>query len=228
MISRLCAPSRFPSDSRDRCRNGISRNRTSAPRTFIFLRTFNVGFVAVAGIALCLHSYFVRSFAHGGKSLPMAVSWPDYFCVGNLIRAKYPGLAVVTRVADGFVLPIAAEFTTAMVWPQVAFVHQRVGDADAAIFGRIQQSFERNMLTRPQQTLDALLQLGFNGLVWGPIEENGWGPKVREALTSPAGFLGSCGRVSIYALSGTHVPTRRDADILLDEEKRFLERLNRH
>src|SRR5262245_49482945 len=129
------------------------------PRTFVFLRSFNVGFVAVAGIALYLHSYFVRSFAHGGKSLPMAVSWPDYFCVGNLIRAKYPGLAVVTRIADGFELPIAAEFTTAMVFSQVAFVHQRVADSDAAIFDRINQRddkqlFERNILTRPQQTLD--------------------------------------------------------------------------
>src|SRR5262245_16338362 len=129
------------------------------PRTFVFLRSFNVGFVAVAGIALSLHSYFVHSFAHGGKSLPMAVSWPDYFCVGNLIRAKYPGLAVVTRIADGFELPIAAEFTTAMVFSQVAFVHQRVADSDAAIFDRINQRddkqlFERNILTRPQQTLD--------------------------------------------------------------------------
>jgi hypothetical protein len=195
------------------------------PRTFVFLRSFNVGFVAIAGIALYLHSYFVHSFAHGGKSLPIAVSWPDYFCVGNLIRAKYPGLAVVTRIADDFELPIAAEFTTAMVWSQVAFVHQRVGYADAAIFDRInsrddKQSFERNMLTRPRQTLDALLRLGFNGLVWGPIEENGWGPKVREALTSSAGFLGSCGRVSLYALSGTHVPTQHDADTPPGEEKR--------
>jgi hypothetical protein len=82
------------------------------------------------------------------------------------------------------------------------------------------------MLARPQQTLDALLRLGFNGLVWGPIEENGWGPKVREALTSPAGFLGSCGRVSLYALSGTHVPTQVDADTLLGEEKRSLEQLH--
>ena len=201
------------------------------PQTFVFLRSFNVGFVAVAGIALFLHSYFVDSFAHRGKSLPMAVSWPDYFCVGNLIRAKYPGLAVVTRTADDLYLPIAAEFTTAMVWSQVAFVHQRVADADAAIFDRInsrndQHSFERNVLTRPQQTVDALLRLGFNGLVWGPIEENGWGPKVREALTSPAGFLGSCGRVSLYALSGTHVPAQHDADTLLGEEKRFLERLH--
>jgi hypothetical protein len=94
------------------------------PRTSVFLRSFNVGLVAVAGIALYLHSYFVRSFAHDGLSLPMAVSWPDYFCVGNLIRAKYPGLAVVTRTADNFELPIAAEFATAMVWSHVAFVHQ--------------------------------------------------------------------------------------------------------
>jgi hypothetical protein len=120
---------------------------------------------------------------------------------------------------------------SAIVGIRIAFVHQRVGDADAAIFDSInsrddRQSFERNMLTRPRQTLDALLRLGFNGLVWGPIEENGWGPKVREALTSPAGFLGSCGRVSLYALSGTHVPTQHDADTLLGEEKRFLERLH--
>jgi hypothetical protein len=201
------------------------------PRTFVFLRWFNVGFVAVAGIALFLHSYSVHSFAHRGHSLPMVVSWPDYFCVGNLIRAKYPGLSVVTRTPDDLYLPIAAEFTTAMVWSQVAFVHQRVGDADAAIFDRInsgndQHLFKRNVLTRPQQTLDALLRLGFNGLVWGPIEENSWGPKVREALTSPAGFLGSCGRVSLYALSGASVPTQQDAQTQLNEEKRFSERLH--
>src|SRR5262249_61957760 len=99
-------------------------------------------------------------------------------------------------------------------------VHQRVGYADAAIFDRInsrddKQSFERNMLTRPRQTLDAVLRLGFNGLVWGPIEENGWGPKGREALTLPTRFLGSCGRVWLYALSGTHVPMQHNADTLL-------------
>ena len=198
------------------------------PRTFIFSRlSFNIGIILAVVTALYLHSYFTRRFASVGSFLP--TSWPDYFCVGNLIREKYPGLAVVTRTADNFDLPIAAEFTTAMVWSQVAFVHQRVGDVEAAIFdginSRDRDPFKRNVLTQPLQTRDILLRLGFKGLVWGPIEENGWGPNVRQALTSSAGFLGSCGRVALYALSGASVPTRQGGQSL-GEEKQFLERLH--
>jgi hypothetical protein len=53
-----------------------------------------------------------------------------------------------------------------------------------------------------------LLRLGFKGLLWGPVEETGWGPAVREALTASAPPLGSCGRVALYALAGASVATR--------------------
>lgn len=182
------------------------------PRLLGFPRlALNAGVLAAMVAALYLHSHFTRRFAVVGKSLPAAVSWPDYFCVGKLIRDKYPGLAVVTRTPDNFELPIATEFTTAMVWSQVAFVHQRVSDADAAIFDQLNSrdsdKLKQSALAQPQETRDVLLRLGFKGLLWGPVEESGWGPAVREALTASAPPLGSCGRVALYALAGASVAT---------------------
>jgi hypothetical protein len=164
----------------------------------------NAGMLLAMGAALYLHSNFTRRFAVVGKSLPAAAAWPDYFCVGKLIRERYPGLAVVTRTPDNFELPIAVEFTTAMVWSQIAFVHQRVSDADAAIFDQLNSrdsdTFKQSAAAKPQEVRGILLQLGFKGLLWGPVEEAGWGPAVRQALVGSDAPLASCGQVSLYAL----------------------------
>src|SRR5262249_47050433 len=138
----------------------------------------NAGMVVAMAAALYLHSQFTEKMVTYPRSLPPSASWADYFCVGKLIRGKHPGFAVVTRIPDNFELPPVAEFTTAMVWSQIAFVHQRVSDADAAAFDKLNprdsDNFKLSAIARPQQTRDFLLRLGFKGLLWGPIEEHGW------------------------------------------------------
>ena len=189
----------------------------------------NAGAAAAAVTVLYLHSDFVGRLAYGGSFLPMALPWRDYFCINNVIRSKYPGLPVVVRTPDNHELPIATEATSAMVWSQVAFVHHRVSDADAAAFDRInprdRQQFKRSMLAEPQRTREELLRLDYKGLIWGPVEESGWGPQVRDDLTKPANFLASCGRVALYALTGAAVPANQDIAKLLAENRAFLSRL---
>lgn len=170
-------------------------------------RAVQSAYLIVAAVAAFLDGVLVQHYSSGGSYLPLAVPWRDYFCVANLIRSRYPGLPVVTRTPDNLELPIAAEATTAMVWSQVAFVHQRVTAADASLFDRLnprdRQKFKQAVLADPGSVRRDLAQLGFRGVVWGPVEEDGWGPQVRAALTTPEGFLASCGRVALYALNGT-------------------------
>jgi hypothetical protein len=166
--------------------------------------------VVAAVLALVLNGYLTRAYSTGGAILDPSVPWTDYYCMNKVIATDFPNLPVVVRTQDEFELPIAAEATASLVWSQVAFVHQKLSVDTAHMLDEInsrdRESFRRAVLSDPNGTIRKLQSLGYRGIIWGPIEEREWGPRVRHALISGEQFLKSCGMVALYGLSSDIVP----------------------
>lgn len=161
--------------------------------------------VACALTALVLNAHLVQSYTTGGAVLDLSIPWQDYFCTNKVIARDHPNMAVIVDTPPSFELPIATEGTTALVWSQVAQVHQRMSARDAesleAINPRGAGRFKQAVLASPAAVTSELRRMGFRGVIWGPVEESDWGGDVRTILARPDGFLEACGQVALYSLA---------------------------
>ena len=158
------------------------------------------------GICLGLNGILVRAYTRNASFMPLTVAWPDYFCANDLIARKYPGLAVIVRTPVNFELPISAEATTSLVWSQIAVVHQRAPAETARVLDEINprdwHTFRGQGEADGPRLVSTLRSLGYDGAIWGPLEEREYGPKLQAMFARPENFLDGCGTVGLYTLGG--------------------------
>lgn len=165
-----------------------------------------IGLIMIPSVGVCvlLNGYFIRAYEQNAGFMPLTKAWTDYFCMNELVRKKFPGIPLVVATPRHFELPIAVEAAPTLVWSQVATVHQRMTAAQAeemdALNPRDWGTFRRIGESTGEAMLERMKALGFRGALWGPIEEELYGPALARVFAKPQRFLASCGFVGLYSL----------------------------
>jgi hypothetical protein len=161
--------------------------------------------IPVMGACALLNGYFIRAYERNAGFMPLTTAWPDYFCMNDLVRGRFSGMPLVLATPRHFELPIGVEAGPALVWSQVAAVHQRMTAAQAremdAVNPRDWATFRKVGEADGGALLERMRALGFKGIVWGPVEEEMYGPRLAAAFARPGRFLASCGFVGLYSFS---------------------------
>lgn len=165
-----------------------------------------IGLIMIPSVGVCvlLNGYFIRAYEQNAGFMPLTMAWADYFCMNELVRKKFPGIPLVVATPRHFELPIAVEAAPTLVWSQVATVHQRMTAAQAeemdALNPRDWGTFRKIGESTGEAMLERIKALGFRGALWGPIEEELYGPALARVFAKPQRFLASCGFVGLYSL----------------------------
>jgi hypothetical protein len=163
--------------------------------------------VVIPSIFVCvlLNTHFIRAYENNAGFMPLTTGWPDYFCMNDLVRKRFPGMPLVVATPRNFELPIGVEAGPTFVWSQVAAVHQRMTAEQAtemdAINPRDWVTFRKVGETSGEALVDRLKALGFKGAVWGPMEDELYGRALAGVMAKPQRFLASCGYVGLYSFS---------------------------
>jgi hypothetical protein len=152
--------------------------------------------VCVAGViaALLLHAFFVVRFTLGPSYVDPQVAWGDYLCMNDVIEERFPNLPVAAALGHGLRFPLAARVTiSASFEHNSAAVHSRL-DAEQA---RIEEA-----VVGGEPLIDHAVALGYAAVVWGPVEDDAWGPERSAIHARPDLLMAECGSVGLYRLPG--------------------------
>jgi hypothetical protein len=164
-------------------------------------RGMAVAALGIAAFAFLLDYRFVRSHsAHRYATVSTDIAWRDYFQANEFLRQNRPNANVIAASGEGIVLPVANEVATALAPKLAILAHQKVTpqmrdflsiEADKGGFSVSDINPEWVSLAR---------KLGFDTVVWGPVEESIWGYFGREVLLAHASLKGEYGEVLVFEL----------------------------
>ena len=185
--------------------------------------------LAIPIISICfyINAVFIKAYENNASWMPLNTSWQDYYCMNALAQKGYPGIPLVVATPRHFELPIAVEAGPTLVWSQISSVHQRlthlqakemdlINPRDWSTFRRIGESSGVDLVAR-------MKALGFEGVVWGPIEEELYGPRLAALFTKPNRFLASCGLVGLYSLSDNDPLRSQNAESSYREFRKYVD-----
>ena len=161
--------------------------------------------VPVIYICFIINGIFIKAYENNASWMPLNIGWKDYFCMNDLVQRKFPGMPLIVSTPRHFELPIGVEAGPSMVWSQVASVHQRITPKQAREMDEVNprdwSTFRKVGESTGEQLVSRMKALGFEGILWGPAEEEMYGPQLASLFAQPQRFLASCGLVGLYSLS---------------------------
>jgi hypothetical protein len=175
----------------------------------------SIAVVATAVLCIGLNGFLIRAYTRNAAFMPLTSAWTDYFCMNDIVRKRHSKIAAIVRTPEHFELPISVEAMTSLVWSQVASVHQRISASTANQFDQLNPrdwvTFRNHAEQDGPNFVDTLRRMGFDAVIWGPLEDQGYGPRMHDLLIKPENFLASCGAVALYRLDWSSVPALADA-----------------
>jgi hypothetical protein len=131
--------------------------------------------------------------------IPAGLDLQDYFCINRHLRdARLHPSGVIGASGDGVVLPIITEEATTLAPRQAILVHQRTDDSvrrDLRASGSSKGAYDGSEMT--PEFMQTLRSLGFDSVVWGPIEEHAWGER-KATILANSKLVFECNHVGFY------------------------------
>jgi hypothetical protein len=155
------------------------------------------GMVAIGGmmaaLALVCHGYFLYCYTIKDSALKKEIPYGDYFSMNELIRKRFPRMPVVAAYGSsvGVEMPIVLEATTSFVLPLSVFVHGRANATQSRLLG---------LAEKYGNVLPVARELGYQAILWGPIEEKIWHPRVKARFVSEDQLMARVGEVRLYRI----------------------------
>lgn len=154
-------------------------------------KIWNLLLVALCVLSVGLEGYFMYCFTGKENVLAANVNWGDYFAMNRALEAKYPGACVLAAAGFGLRFPIAMEAATSFAMPADAVVHSKLNPA--------QTRFLQSSVT-DEQIIKSARKIGYELIIWGPVEDKVWGRSLKEDLAKPGSLLERTGAVSLYRI----------------------------
>ena len=154
-----------------------------------------IGIVMV--LSLLLHGYFLYSYTGKPSWLDPNLAWKDYFELNSIVKKKFPGMSIVAAADPrgiGLQFPVISEVTTTLTFVSDAAVHSTLTPEQLDVFRKINISGDVAPYAKRE---------GYQAIVWGPLEDNVWGPRTKSRFVSKDQWLASFGTVSLYRLIDT-------------------------
>ena len=158
--------------------------------------------------SLLLHGYFLYCYLGKPTHFKTQLAWDDYFQMNEVVRDRFPELPVLAAVdikGLGLDYPIIMEATTSFSATYHTAVHVKLNAEKMRTLTAMEFSGE---------VVPFGARLGYQAILWGPVEERAWGKKVKERFVSERQKLATTGSVSLYRLSDSW------RDYFLEETKK--------
>lgn len=152
---------------------------------------YRVGLSLLAATAMLLHGYYLYSFTFKPSIVSSAIPWRDYFCINGIILDKYRNWPTLAAIGGGLRFPLVLESTSSYARHDDATTHSRLRDDTSRIIHLNQNGVHVTELAG---------NLGIRLVVWGPVEDQAWGPQVKEAIVGERRALERCGSVGLYSV----------------------------
>lgn len=154
---------------------------------------------AILGAAI--HLYMIRGYSgKNSSSVSFNTPWGDYLDANQFIREYLPHSAIIAASGEGMVLPVANEVAISLAPKLAIFAHQKIDQRHLDFLAP--ETGLSNVMAAELTTewRKKAMSIGYDTVIWGPIEEEVWGIVGRKVLLDGATFIASRGRVGIYAL----------------------------
>jgi hypothetical protein len=151
--------------------------------------------------ALAQDYRLTRSLTDPGRSaIATDIPWIDYYAANAYLRAHRQTATVFAASGEGIVLPIANEVATAIASKLAILAHQKVSPALSEFLNARTNkgAFDAGEIT--EQRIAEARKLGFDTVVWGPVEEHVWGFVGRNSLLTSARLIARFGQVGVFDL----------------------------
>ena len=148
----------------------------------------------VMALALILHGYFIYSYTGKPSWLDPNLAWKDYFEMNRIVKSKFPGTSIIAASDPrglGLEFPVITEVATTLAISSHSNVHSKLTPEQLEVYRKIDVSGDFAPYGR---------RLGYQAIVWGPVEENVWGPRAKTRFVREDQLLASFGTVSLYRL----------------------------
>jgi hypothetical protein len=160
--------------------------------------TAGLALIAVYGLSYSAWSAY--NLTHNPPTLAIDIPWHDYVCAADYIRRSRPNAKIIAASGEGVPLPIAAEAGTTL-GPRLAMqVHQKVTPVHAPLFAESGAGGPFRAADFTPAFVQRLKDIGYDTVIWGPVEEAAWSYIGRAALLDKASPLYRCGHVFVYSL----------------------------
>lgn len=147
---------------------------------------------AVGAVALALHGYFLYCYLGKKSHINPQVAWRDYFALNSWLKTEGKGHRVMAAEAAkelGLDYPIPMEAATAYSAIYHVSVHVHLTPSQMEILSAMAATGD----SAPYAGV-----LGYDTIVWGPVESLRWGIRVKERFIDEKAKLAQFGKVAIY------------------------------
>jgi len=184
-----------------------------------------IAITALVGVGVALDYRLIDAFTSPrATTISADIPWGDYFAANRFLAQTMHVGGVIAASGEGVVLPIANNIATTLA-PKLAIVaHQRVLGSGAELLSLMRDMGGVRSGDLNLRWLSSARRVGFDTVVWGPVEESMWGVFGRRVLLDTAVFLRSFGEVGVFQYNRED-SARVIGDFDNAEKQAFLERV---
>lgn len=155
------------------------------------LAWFRYSFIGFAGLSLFLHGVFLYSYLFKPSTVDASIPWKDYFQMNQVVKERFQGLPILAAADNrlGIEKPLVMQVTTSFSAPVEIAIHTRLNKDQFESLKKIYYEGDPFPYAKA---------LGYEAILWGPVEERVWGEKIREKYLKEEKRLASTGSVSLY------------------------------
>jgi hypothetical protein len=163
------------------------------PRLWLASRPMKFVVLGFSGAALFLHGVFLHSYLFRPSTVDQTIPWEDYFGMNQIIKDNYSHLPVMAAADNrlGIEKPLVMQVTTSFCAPVEIAIHTQLTKNQ---FNTLEKIFHEG------NPLPYARSLGYEAILWGPVEERVWGSSMREKYLREDRKIATVGSVSLYRM----------------------------
>ncbi len=184
-------------------------------RKWLNRSAIQVPLAVMALMGIGIHGYFLYAYVGKETILSKEIAWNDYFAMNEALEKIYPAMPIIAAVDSeglGLSFPLAMRVTSSFASALDATVHTRINMRQEDLLRRT----ERAGSVAPYGEL-----LGYQAILWGPVEKRVWGERVKKRFIREDKLLVRMGDVGLYELQD-QLKARFDKDANPKDPKFYL------